>query len=201
VALGKAVAQGIEKQNPPIAEAAVQSYLDGLLNRIAAPAHLGYPIEIRAIRDDQPRAFGLPGGIVLVTSGLIAKTTSEAALAAIIGHEIAHTAAPPVVANSSASTIPLFIGCSRFADKTSGVLLPSTRAAELEDNADRLGYAFAVAAGYDPATVSAALLYTTDDPTERPAVPYVVNTAQFDAVRARFQEAEPARQKPPSLYH
>ena len=196
LALGKAVVQGIENKSPRISDAVAQSYLNHLLNQIATEAHLGYPVEIRAIRDDQPRAFGLPGGIVLITSGLIAKTTTEAALAAIIAHEVGHIATPPV-AGSAAGTIPLFLLCSRFGDRAARLLAPAS-AAEVEHNADRLGYAYAVAAGFDPDTVRAALSFTADASTEHPAVSYVVNTSQFDAIRARFLEPEQAR-VPPSV--
>jgi len=38
-------------------------------------------------------AFALPGGIFFVNSGLILKAESEAELAGVMGHEIAHVAA------------------------------------------------------------------------------------------------------------
>ena len=200
LALGKAVAQQIENKGPRISDPAVQSYLNHLVNQIAPHAQLSYPVEIRAIRDDEPGAYGLPGGLVLITSGLLAKTPSEAALAAIIGHEIGHIATPALV-DSPGATIPLvFIGCSRFIARPAVRVLAPVRAAEREAEADRLGYSYAVAAGFDPDTVRAALGYAGDGSMPQPAVAYVVNTSRFEAIRARFQEPEQARRTPPSLY-
>jgi predicted Zn-dependent protease len=47
-----------------------------------------YMIDI--IEHDQPNAFACPGGYILLTVGALKNARSEAELAAVIGHEIAH---------------------------------------------------------------------------------------------------------------
>jgi beta-barrel assembly-enhancing protease len=50
----------------------------------------GIHYHFRVIQSDQINAFAIPGGEVFVTSGLLGFVESEAALAAILGHEISH---------------------------------------------------------------------------------------------------------------
>jgi Zn-dependent protease with chaperone function len=65
--------------------------LDALLRRLARhrPGR-GYALRIGTTDDPQPNAFALPGGNVLVTSGLLAQAGSENELAFVLGHELGH---------------------------------------------------------------------------------------------------------------
>ena len=125
--------------------------------------------EFVVFEDETPNAFALPGGKVGVHSGLFQITRSDAGLAAVIGHEIAH-----VVLNHSQQRVNqatgLAIGTvvldqilsSRGADRrdraavatgaaaagTLGVILPYSRKAELDS--DKLGALYMARAGYDP---------------------------------------------------
>lgn len=42
------------------------------------------------VKDPAPSAFGLPGGFIILTDGLLRRTASEEELAAVLAHEIAH---------------------------------------------------------------------------------------------------------------
>jgi len=50
----------------------------------------GYQWEINLIEDDQLNAWAMPGGKMVVYTGLLKVTQSEAGLATVIAHEIAH---------------------------------------------------------------------------------------------------------------
>jgi len=119
--------------------------------------------------DDQINAFAMPGGKVAVYSGLFKVVQSEADLAIVIGHEVAH-----VVAGHSAERVSqqlLVAGGALFtqvalnqtelsreeralllaafgAGATVGVTLPYSRLHESE--ADEIGLIYAAKAGYDP---------------------------------------------------
>lgn len=119
--------------------------------------------------DDQINAFAMPGGKVAVYSGLFKVVQSEADLAIVIGHEIAH-----VVAGHSAERVSqqilaaggalaLQLGTSQSdlsseerqlllaaygAGAALGVILPYSRLHESE--ADEIGLIYAAKAGYDP---------------------------------------------------
>ncbi|MFO8026424.1 MAG: M48 family metallopeptidase [Opitutales bacterium] len=119
--------------------------------------------------DEQINAFAMPGGKVAIYSGLFDVVQSEADLAVVMGHEIAH-----VVAGHSAERVSqqmlaaggalaLQIGADQSdlsssekqllmaaygAGATMGVILPYSRLHESE--ADEIGLIYAAEAGYDP---------------------------------------------------
>ena len=49
-----------------------------------------YELQLRIMDDPQPNAFAAPGGIVLVTEGLLELSESENELAFVLAHEIGH---------------------------------------------------------------------------------------------------------------
>jgi Zn-dependent protease with chaperone function len=57
----------------------------GLLNR-----HVGFRLRADIHCEPEPNAFALPGGVVLLTSGLLDALESENGLAFVLGHEIGH---------------------------------------------------------------------------------------------------------------
>ncbi len=49
-----------------------------------------YALRLGVMREDQPNAFALPGGSVVLTSGLLERVESENELAFVLGHELGH---------------------------------------------------------------------------------------------------------------
>lgn len=117
--------------------------------------------------DSQINAFAMPGGKVAVYTGLFKVAQSDAELAVVIGHEVAHIAArhggerisQGILAAGGA--LALQIGTSEMdsldrnlllaaygAGATYGVILPYSRFHESE--ADEIGLIYAARAGYDP---------------------------------------------------
>ncbi|MFZ5778825.1 MAG: M48 family metallopeptidase [Pseudomonadota bacterium] len=130
-----------------------------------------YRWEFKVVDKDEPNAFCLPGGKVVVYTGLLPITRDETGLAVVIGHEVAHALArhgaermsDQMVAQvgTTAAAIALSTtvsGRSRTympammaalgAGATVGYLLPMSRAQESE--ADRIGLILMAMAGYDP---------------------------------------------------
>ena len=70
---------------------AVQSSLSNLLSRLQShwPDN-PYDFKIGILRDEKPNAMAIPGGILLVTSGLVNQVESENEVAFVIGHELGH---------------------------------------------------------------------------------------------------------------
>ena len=109
----------------------------------------------------------MPGGKIVVYSGLLPITQNEAALAAVIGHEVSHAvlqhgnervsqglaqqlggaALSVALANQPSATQNLFYQAYGIGSQV-GVLLPFSRKQELE--ADRYGMRWAAIAGYNP---------------------------------------------------
>jgi Zn-dependent protease with chaperone function len=62
-----------------------------LLDRLAAHWHdRPYPFHVGVLDEAAPNALALPGGMILVTSGLLERVASENELALVLGHELGH---------------------------------------------------------------------------------------------------------------
>ncbi len=129
------------------------------------PDALKWPWETHVITSDEVNAWCMPGGKIAVYSGLIDKLKlTDAELAAVMGHEIAHAlreharerASEQAGAGVAASVIDAVAGmygvqgagnlASLGMQVTMG--LPHSRLQETE--ADRIGVELAARAGYDP---------------------------------------------------
>jgi predicted Zn-dependent protease len=126
----------------------------------------GYKWEFNLVENKEVNAWCMPGGKVVVYSGLLPVTQNEAALAVVLGHEITHAIAQHGNERMSQATLAqglqvagdiftqnkqqanaLFNGI--FAPAASiGVLLPNSRKQEYE--ADHYGLIFTAMAGYNP---------------------------------------------------
>lgn len=126
----------------------------------------GYQWEFNLVNDPQVNAWCMPGGKVVVYSGLLAVTQNEAALAVVMGHEITHAVADHGGERMSQALAAQGLGTLGDAltsnkQKTNqifntvfgvgaqaGFLLPNSRKQEYE--ADRYGLRFCAMAGYNP---------------------------------------------------
>ncbi len=130
-----------------------------------------YKWEFNLVESKEVNAWCMPGGKVVVYSGLLAVTKDEPSLALVMGHEIAHAIARHgnermsqgmlaqaggvaldlglAMANKPAETRQLF-NTAYGVGANIGVLLPYSRLQETE--ADKLGLIFMAMAGYNPRT-------------------------------------------------
>jgi len=69
------------------------SYVQDVGHRLAAVSDRELPYEFSVINDSTPNAWALPGGKISINRGLLTEMQSEAELAAVLGHEIVHSAA------------------------------------------------------------------------------------------------------------
>jgi predicted Zn-dependent protease len=127
----------------------------------------GFKWETNLVDDKAVNAWCMPGGKIVVYTGILPVTQNEAALAAVMGHEVSHAllqhgnqrmsqgllqqlggvALSVAVANKPAETQNLFMSAYGVGSQV-GVLLPFSRNHELE--ADRYGLLFTAMAGYNP---------------------------------------------------
>ncbi|HNP53456.1 MAG TPA: M48 family metallopeptidase [Ferruginibacter sp.] len=126
----------------------------------------GYQWEFNLVDSKEVNAWCMPGGKVVVYTGLLPVTQNEAALAIVLGHEITHAVARH--GNERMSQVAVAQGLevagniftqnnqkanalfnNVFAPGAQvGVLLPNSRKQEYE--ADHFGLIFAAMAGYNP---------------------------------------------------
>jgi predicted Zn-dependent protease len=127
----------------------------------------GYHWEFNLVQNQEANAWCMPGGKVVVYTGLLPITQNEAALAMVLGHEISHAvlqhgnermsqgliqqlggvALSVAVSSQPAETQNLFLNAYGVGSQV-GVLLPFSRKQELE--ADHYGMIFGAMAGYNP---------------------------------------------------
>ena len=127
----------------------------------------GYAWEFNLVESPEVNAWCMPGGKVVVYTGILPITIDETGLAVVMGHEIAHAIAQHgsermsqgllqqlggvalsvALQNEPETTQGLFM-TAYGVGTTVGVMLPFSRTHESE--ADRLGLVFMAMAGYDP---------------------------------------------------
>ena len=126
----------------------------------------GYKWEFNLVQNPEVNAWCMPGGKVVVYTGLLKVTQSETALAIVLGHEITHAVAHHGQERMSEALVAqgVAVGGNIFTSNNAqvnnifnniygpaaqvGVLLPNSRKQEYE--ADHYGLIFAAMAGYDP---------------------------------------------------
>ena len=126
----------------------------------------GYNWEFNLIENKEVNAWCMPGGKVVVYTGLIPVAQNEAALAIVMGHEITHAVvhhgqermSQALLAQGIGITGDIFTSGNANANNIFksiyapgaqiGVLLPNSRNQEYE--ADHYGLIFAAMSGYNP---------------------------------------------------
>ena len=164
-ALGESMAAAIDRQTKLVADPDLNDYVNLLGQKLVRNSDAEVPFTIKVIDSPELKAFSLPGGFLYVDKGLIMEVDSEAELAGLMAHEIAHVAARHATRSATRRhawnmvSIPL----SRLGGPAGlGIeqIIPLTfkkfsRDAEIE--ADLLGLEYMYAAGYDPQAFLEAL--------------------------------------------
>ena len=164
MALGKSLAQEVERSSKLIDDPVVSEYVNRVGQNLVRNSDAKVPFTIKVIDSDVVNAFALPGGFFYVHSGLILRADTEAELAGVMAHEIAHVAARHGTRNATKgelaqmATIPLILlgpggwaGYGIYEGLNFAIpmsFLKFSRDAEYE--ADHLGLQYMYLAGYDP---------------------------------------------------
>ena len=92
-AMGEASVKQAKQQLPLMEDPEIHKYVDEIGQKVAAVSgREDFKYEFYVIMDDSLNAFALPGGKIFVNAGAIMKTDSEAELAGLLAHEVAHSA-------------------------------------------------------------------------------------------------------------
>jgi len=169
--LGAQTYQSLLKDEKVSQDAEANAILQRVGQRLAAVApNRGFTYEFTLLESATINAFCLPGGKVAVYTGILGLCDTEAGLAAVLGHEIAHAIAnhgnermsqgvliqgaeqglAAWMQSSGVKPTTINLGMTAFGlGSQIGVMLPFSRSHELE--ADALGLDYMAKAGYDPA--------------------------------------------------
>ena len=93
IALGKQLAQEVERQAKVVDDPIIAEYVNRIGQNLVRNSDAKVPFTIKVLDTEEVNAFALPGGFFFVNSGLIFKADTEAELAGVMAHEIAHVAA------------------------------------------------------------------------------------------------------------
>jgi predicted Zn-dependent protease len=93
VALGKGLAQEVERTSKLIDDPVVVEYVNRVGQNLVRNSDARVPFTIKVIDSDEVNAFALPGGFFYVNSGLILRAQEESELAGVMAHEISHVIA------------------------------------------------------------------------------------------------------------
>ena len=162
--LGAQMAQKIETQEGLSPNAALQARVARIGSRVLAAAPdmpQSYDFSFKVLQaPDTLNAFALPGGKIYVTSGLVELASSDAQLASVLAHEVAHVAERHIADRLAAQYGVQALAAAALGENPGlvaglagsvlqqGVLMKYSRTQELE--ADRRGLAYLSRAGYDP---------------------------------------------------
>jgi predicted Zn-dependent protease len=165
-AIGKRAHRQILERFGFYKNAALQAYIGQVGQRVLREAESSpFTFHFTVVDDAMINAFAVPGGYVYITRGMLAELNSEAELATVLGHEIAH-----ITSHHSAHQMTRALGAQILTlglavlspggrENASGwaalsnelftqILLGYGREAELES--DEKGLRWAFRAGYDP---------------------------------------------------
>ncbi len=169
-ALGLQAYQEVLSQSHPIGagpELDMVKKVAGRLAKATGSAGQGFDWKVSLIQEAKVNAFCLPGGKIVVYTGILPVAENEAALATVLGHEMAHATsrhgAQRVLQQNLTQTLMTGVAVSLSdmdyekqrtimgalgAGAKFGVLMPFGR--EHESEADHIGLLYMARAGYDP---------------------------------------------------
>lgn len=161
-----------------------------------------YRWEYHLIKSPEINAWCMPGGKIVVYTGILPITKDEAGLAAVMGHEVAHALANHGQQRMSATQLQQLgavgVGVATANSENAqifntayglgtqvGVMLPFSRSHETE--ADKIGLTLMAIAGYDP--IVAAQLWQRMQAQEQGAPPEFLSTHPSSSTRIQNIQA------------
>jgi predicted Zn-dependent protease len=158
----------------------------------------GYQWEFHMVNENTVNAWCMPGGKVVVYSGLLPVTQTEGALACVMGHEIAHAVARHGNERMSqgllvqAGGVALSVALSQKPQMTQNLFLQSYGITSQlgmlkysrthESEADKMGLVFMAIAGYDPSE-AVAFWERMEKASAGNKPPEILSTHPSDATR------------------
>lgn len=147
-----------------LADPVIQRYVNKVGQRVAAVSDRKLPYEFKVINSGVPNAWALPGGKIAINRGLLTELSSEAELAAVLGHEVVHAAAKHgakgmtrgvllqggLMAATIATSGKEYSNLAQMGASVGAQLINTRYGRDAERESDKFGIEYMVRAGYDP---------------------------------------------------
>src|SRR5262249_16596523 len=208
IALGKQLAQEVERSSKLIDDPIVTEYVNRVGQNLVRNSDARVPFTIKVIDSDQVNAVALPGGFFYVYTGLILRANEESELAGVMAHEISHVTARHGTKTATKgdimqlASIPAMIfipyswaGWGIY--QAMNIAIPLTFlkfSRDQERQAASLGLPYMYKAGYDPNSYVTFFERVQADEKRRPGtIPKVFSTHPPNAERIENAQKEIAR--------
>jgi predicted Zn-dependent protease len=156
-------------------------YLNELIQRLSARAQKPFKYRVYLLPYDQPNAIALPGGVILITRGMLQVINSEAELVSVLAHEQGH-----IELGHCLDAVKFQLLAEKVDNKTLGaiadyavyILVSHYFSKTQEDDADEYAYTALLYSPYDPCGVGQAfnsLLQWQQQYTKQPAQRHDIN--------------------------
>lgn len=174
--VGASVADRIKDQVPLVEEETMTAYLNDIGQRLAAlTGREEFDYAFYLIDEDELNAFALPGGKIFVNAGAVMKTRSEAELAGLLAHELAHAVLShgfQMVTNGNLlNSLASFIPVPEAANIAAGLAITGY-SRQMERQADVLGTQILAAADYAADGLYNLMVTLQAESGDRPIIPW-----------------------------
>jgi Zn-dependent protease with chaperone function len=178
--LGDAASAQVETSGEPVEAPVVTGFVEQVVERLEPQAADDYDFRVRVVESEQVNAFALPGGRIVVFTGLIRAADSPEQVAGVLAHEMSHVTLRHGLRNV-AHEAGLFLALQLLLGDASGWVELAADAAlvaqsndysrEQEAAADAEGVRMMMAAGLDPEGLADFFRLLEDQPGSELAGP------------------------------
>lgn len=192
-AIGESYADGFKNRLTLIEDPEVTGYINEIGQKLAKVAGRDeFEYEFVVVMDENLNAFALPGGKIFINAGAIAKTSSEAEIAGLLAHELAHSVlshgfqqmTQGALTSSVVDYIPYVGGIA-----SNLAILSYSRG--MEEQADLFGTRLLAATGYAADGLRNLMAVMEDEHQNRP--PAWLSTHPDTSDRVKYIESEIVR--------
>jgi predicted Zn-dependent protease len=213
--IGRQIANDLERRDGKLDDNGIIAYVQRVSNRVAAATGVK-ALEIRVTRSPLEYAHLLPTGTLYISGSLLERIASEAELAGLIAHQLAHGSGL-VTLPSNGGSIPLVTGACVLASPVGGMFFAGVlRDGEIRATATAVDTL--QRAGYDPTAMLELLsklsyehpawskaivaddllsIRATVEPQTVPAAGYEIDSSAFIEQHKRLAAALGHAKKPP----
>ena len=134
-------------------------YLNSIVKRLQRFKKKPFDYEVRILQSECPNAMALPGGVIVVTSGLLKTMKSESELVSVLAHEMGHIELSHCFDSVKYEILTkklVHSSLGAIADFSRNLLIQHSFSKTQEDEADSYGFQLLVNSEYDPSAMAKA---------------------------------------------